>query len=260
MALTILMYTLLFGKLFPFSPFRIGFQKHESKKTIIYLQKETVFDNFNIADDLIDSIEYFHEMNFINKPEIYIFKDKSSYLRLSPSKARFCAFSNGRLFISPWAMKESRESKISMNTYLTHELSHILIFQHCNLISKFFYPKWVLEGFAVFSSNQMGIDFYPSKKETLKKISEGNFLKPEYFDTNKEKKVKFDVKYKMPFIYSEFACMINYLDMMYGREKLISYIKTLTKNSNNPKVFKKIYGFNYNEMITNFIKYAKRAS
>ncbi len=252
----LIIYTFIFGKLFPFSPFRIGFQKHELDKTIVYIQNGATFDNFNIAEDLTESIEQFHDMNFINKPEIYIFKDDTSYKRLSPSRARFCAFFNGRLFISPWALKEAEESKISMKTYLTHELSHVLIFQHCNLISKLYYPKWALEGFATYSSNQMGVDFYPSKEETLKKIAEGNFLEPEYFDTYKEKKVKLDVPYKMPFIYAEFACMINYLDVLYGREKLISFIKTLTKNSNNRQVFQKIYGINFEEMLLNFKEYA----
>ena len=100
-------YLFLFGKLFAFSPVIIGFDKHESKNAIFYTQGDSRYNDFEIIDTLIPSVESFHELNFIRKPRIFIFQDSLKYIHHSLSKARFCAFSSGRLFISPWALKEA---------------------------------------------------------------------------------------------------------------------------------------------------------
>ena len=103
----IVAYLFLFGKLFAFSPVIIGFDKHESKNAIFYTQGDSRYNDFEIIDTLIPSVESFHELNFIRKPRIFIFQDSLKYIHHSLSKARFCAFSSGRLFISPWALKEA---------------------------------------------------------------------------------------------------------------------------------------------------------
>ncbi len=46
----------------------------------------------------------------------------------------FFAFSSGRLFISPWALKEANEGKISLMTNVKHELSHVLILHHNGIV------------------------------------------------------------------------------------------------------------------------------
>lgn len=50
-------------------------------------------------------------------------------------------------------------------------------------------------------------------------------MPPEYFKTKKEDKIKPDVKYRITFMYSEFACIVDYLIEQYGKDK---YIRTHT--------------------------------
>ncbi|HRW21995.1 MAG TPA: hypothetical protein P5509_08480 [Bacteroidales bacterium] len=249
-------YIFLFGKLFPYSPIIIGFQKHETNHTIIYIQKGADFTDFSSIDTLIPTVEGFHELEFLYKPKIFVFKDSISYSRRSPSKARFCVFYNSRLFISPWALQEAKNQKIDLAIYLTHELSHSLLHQHSGIINAPKYPKWLLEGIAVYSSNQMGTSFYPSKEGTYRLIKNGNYIPPQYFKTSNEDKVSLDVPNRIPFMYSEFACIVDFLIEKYGKKKFLNYMKALIEKPNHAEVFYQIYQIEFDAVISDFKQYA----
>jgi len=250
-------YLLLFSKLFTFSPIIVGFTKYERTNTIIYVQKGADYNDFTRLDTLIPAIEKFHDLKFKQKPGIFIFRDSLSFIKRSVSKARFSAYPSGRLIISPWALKEDRQGKISLEIYVRHELSHVLIFQHKGIFAELRYPKWLLEGIAVYSTNQMGTSFYPSKDETYHDIAQGNFLPPSDFKTNGEDKVKLNVKYRIAFIYSEFACIVDYLVVSYGKDKFLLYMKSLIKSNDHDKIFKQIYGIDFNEFLINFRQFVE---
>lgn len=245
-------YLFLFSKLFTYSPIIVGFAKHERTNTIIYVQKGTDYNDFTRLDTLIPAIEKFHDLKFIQKPEIFIFRDSLSFIKRSFSKARFSAYSSGRLIISPWALKEDQQGKISLEIYVRHELSHVLIFQHKGIFAELKYPKWLLEGIAVYSTNQMGTSFYPSKDETYHDIAQGNFLPPFDFKTNREDKIKLNVKYRITFMYSEFACIVDYLIVNYGKDKFLLYLKSLIKSNDHDIIFKQIYGIDFDKFIKDF--------
>lgn len=250
--LGILLYSFLFGKLFPYSPIVIGFSENELEKIIVYVQEKAEYTDFKRIDSLIPKVEDFHELKFLRKPRIFIFKDNKSYYQRSISKARFCAFYNGDIVISPWALEEDGKGEISLEIYLTHELSHSLLHQHSGIIRSSQYPAWLLEGVAVYSSNQMGTSWYPSKDETINYIRKGNFVPPKYFKTKKEDKINLDVKYRNTFMYSEFACIVDCLIEKHGKENFLSYIKELTNNSSHDMVFKNIYGIEFDKCIQDF--------
>ncbi|MEZ4525413.1 MAG: hypothetical protein R2941_05770 [Desulfobacterales bacterium] len=245
-------YSFLFGKLFPYSPVIIGFSENELKNTAVYIQKGTEYTGLNAIDSLIPMVEDFHALKFIRKPRIFIFKDKDSYRRRSMSKARFCAFYNGDIVISPWALKEAEHNEISLEIYLKHELSHSLLHQHSGIIKASQYPAWLLEGIAVYSSGQMGTSWYPSKSETCRYIRKGNFMPPEYFKTKKEDRIKLDVKYRIPFMYSQFACIVDYLIKQYGRDKFVLYMKKLINDSKHDRVFRAVYGIDFGKFLEDF--------
>ncbi|MEJ2615604.1 MAG: hypothetical protein P8Z35_11640 [Ignavibacteriaceae bacterium] len=239
--LIIFPYQLLWGKLFPYSPVKIGFTKYELPHITIYKQNGSQEFNYKIIDSLIAGIEAFHKMSFTQKPEIIFFKNRDSYLQRNFTKARFCAYPNGTLVVSPWAVREALDGEISMKIYLKHELSHTLLYQHMDFITAYFYyPRWLLEGIAVYSSNQMGTSWYPGKDETYNYIRNGNFLPPEYFNTSDEDKIKLNMKNKIAFIYSEFGCIVDYLIENYGKEKFVLYITRLL-NSHQRIKCSKIY-------------------
>jgi predicted SprT family Zn-dependent metalloprotease len=248
----IMAYLFLWGKLFPFSPVIIGFDRHELANVIVYVQRGAVYNRFGEIAAWIPAVERFHELKFTNKPKIFIFRDRKNYLQRSTSKARFCAYSSGSLIVSPWALREAEEGKISLEIYIKHELSHILLFQHKGFLAEFRYPNWLLEGIAVYSANQMGTSFYPDKEQTLRDIKRGNFLPPRLFHTRKEDDFTLDVPNRIAFIYSEFACIVDYLVSTRGKEKFLAYMKGLFASADPDQVFRKVYGITFDDMILNF--------
>lgn len=247
-----IIYSFLFGKLFPYSPVIIGFSANETSNAVIYIQKGAKFTDFDEIDPQFPLVEKFFEMAFSNKPRIFIFKDAESYCQRSITKARFCSFYNGDIVIAPWALEEAESGKLSLDIYLRHELSHSLIHQQSGIIKAFKFPKWLHEGSAMYAANQMGTTFYPSKEKTYQYIRQGNFLPPQLYKTNQEEQIKLNVEYRIGFIFSEFACIVDYLIAQYGREKFLLYIKTLINNTNHDKAFKNIYGLEFNKCIEAF--------
>jgi len=251
-------YLFLFGKLFTYSPIIVGFTKHERTNTIIYVQKGADYNDFTKIDTLIPAIEKFHDLKFTQKPEIFIFRDSLSFIKRSFSKARFSAYPSGRLIISPWALKEDNQGIISLEIYVRHELSHVLIFQHKGILAELKYPKWLLEGIAVYSANQMGTSFYPGKDETYHAIAQGNFLPPFDFKTTREDNTKLNVKNRIPFMYSEFACIVDYLVVNYGKDKFLLYMKGLIKSDDHDEIFKQTYGLDFDKFLIDFRQFVKQ--
>lgn len=248
----LLFYLLLFWKLFPYSPIIIGFEKHELTNSVIFAQKEVSFDDFETIDTLIPPIERFHELEYVTKPKIFLFSDSISYIRHSPSKARFCVFYNGRVFVTPRALREALNGEISLEIYLTHELSHSLLHQHAGLIKASKYPEWLLEGIAVYSADQMGTSFYPSKDETYRLINSGNFMPPDLYRTKNEDTIVLEVENRIPFMYSEFACIVDCLIAEYGKGKFLTYMKSLIKSNDHDALFRQIYGVDFNAFLADF--------
>ncbi len=252
LATGIILYQLLWGKLFPFSPLAIGFSKHELPNSIICIQGGAAFNDLIGIDTLVRSVEDFPQLRFVKKPEIFVFRDSISYLQRSVSRARFCTFYDNSLVISPWALKEAEEGKISLPIYIRHELTHILMYQHMGIFNAFKYPEWLFEGIAVYNANQLGTSFYPGKDEIYRMVSKGNFMPPQFFKTSKEDTVKLEVKFRMTFMYSEFACIVDYLIVKYGKDNFLQYMKRLLQDSDHDRAFKEIYGISFGECISDF--------
>lgn len=249
----IVIYTFLFGKFFAYSPVFIGFAKHELSNVVVYIQKGIEHSDYQDFDRLTQPVEDFHQLTFTEKPKLFVFRDKESYLQRSMTKARFYAYPNGSLVISPWALQEAKEGKISLDVYLRHELSHTLLFQHMGTLQAHrYYPRWLLEGIAVYSTNQMGTSWYPSRDETYNAIRKGCFMPPQYFKTKREDEIDLDIEYRLAFMYSEFACIVDYLIGTYGKDRFLSYMKGLLNNRNHDGVFKNNYGIDFDECVQDF--------
>jgi hypothetical protein len=260
-AVVSLIYLFLWGKLFPYSPIIIGFSKHELSNSIIYVQNGSSYSELKKIDDMIPEVENFHELKFVRKPKIYIFSDKDCYLRRTVTKARFFAYPYGSMVISPLAIKEAAEGKISLEIYVRHELSHVLLLQDMSLLTAYRSPKWqwLAEGVAVYSTQQMGTSWYPGKEETLALIRKGNFMPPEFFKTRKEDQVLLNVPYRVTFMYSEFACIVDYLITMDGKEKFLDYLKRSLKNGDHAKAFKDVYGIDFNNFLLDFKEFIQHS-
>ncbi len=247
-------HTFMLGKLFPYSPIITGFEKHELPHVIVYIQNSNQFTNFDWVDSLVPGVEDFHDLYFKSKPKIFFFADSSTYFRRTPSKARMCAYYNGAITISPWAQVEDSEGKISLHIYLRHELSHALLFKNMSLWRAMHYPKWLLEGIATYSADQMGSWPYPGKEETYAMIRQGNWMPPFYYSTGKEKSIPLSMDFRQTFMYSQFACIVDDLVNSYGQEKFLQYMKELMRNGDHDAVFKNVFAADFESYLENLKK------
>ena len=222
----VLLYLFLFGGLFPFSPVAFGFQKYEQDNTIVYIQNGSTFQDYQVIDFYLESVEVSHHLKFSEKPKIFIFSDENSYLKRARTNARFIAYPakfNGFSLGNWW---------IARRNYFTgnipkHELSHILLNQNMGLIADIRYPKWLMEGIAMYTAEQMGTSIYPSKSQVYELIREGNYFPPQFYKTNQEEDIQLNVENRITFLYSEFACIVDYLIERYGEEKFHQYMTGL---------------------------------
>jgi len=253
----LLLYLFLFGGLFPFSPVAFGFQKYEQENTIIYIQNGSTFQDYQVIDFYLESVEVSHHLKFSEKPKIFIFSDENSYLKRARTNARFIAYPDRSLMASPWAIEEAQEGAISLEIYLKHELSHILLNQNMGFIADLRYPKWLMEGIAMYTAEQMGTSIYPSKSQVYSLIREGNYFPPQFYKTSQEEDIQLNVENKIGFLYSEFACIVDYLIERYGEEKFHHYMTGLFTNTNHDVVFKKIFNIAFSEFQIEFVEYVK---
>lgn len=55
-------------------------------------------------------------------------------------------------------------------------------------------------------------------------------------------------------MYSEFACIVDYLITKYGKDKFLLYMKTLIRGNNHNEIFKNIFGVDCDESIAEFLQ------
>jgi hypothetical protein len=58
-------------------------------------------------------------------------------------------------------------------------------------------------------------------------------------------------------MYSEFGCIVDYLFTNYGKTKFLSYMKSLLNDNDHDKIFKQIYGIDFNEFLVDFRQFVE---
>lgn len=252
----ILVYQLLYGRLFPLSPFVTGFNKQEYQRAIIYYQSADI-SRFGSIDSLVQAMEQSHQLTFGRKVEIFICDTDRQYHSYTGANARFITMPiYGRIFVSARAADDYQNLRIYLDTYLKHELSHSLLYQNMSLFHSLQYPGWFMEGLATYSAGQMGVDGYLTPRETAAKIREGYFVEPKDWGTllsSKGKSVKeCPLENKYQFIYSEFGLIIQDLIQSCGEEKFSEFLKKSLQNKNFYELFQESYGKDFDSYIKNF--------
>jgi len=248
-----ILYHLFWGKLFAFAPFPPGFSKREAAGAEVYVQRGAAFDQPAVLEACLADVEKTHGLSFLRKPKIFFFRRDRDYLRRTVTRARFFAYPNGVVVCSPWGMREAAEGRISLEIYLKHELSHVLLFQHMGIVrASFSFPKWLLEGVAVLRSGQMGTSWYPDRAETLRQIGRGNFLPPADFGKKRGDRVRLDVPNRSAFVYSEFACLVGRMIDVYGEAKFGEYLGWMMAGGRPGDVFREVFGAEFDAFIKDF--------
>lgn len=250
-------YHLLWGRLAPFSPIVAGFDRRESPGAVVYSHNGAPIPGPGVIDRLVDRVEAWHGLKFPAKPQILFCRSDREYGRITGHRARFVAFpGQGRLYVSAHALLEANEGRIHLDVYLAHELSHVLLYQNMSFRRALSYPGWLLEGVAVRSSDQMGVDGYYTKEATLAAIGQGYFVPPDDWGTilRKQKTSIRDLplENKMWFIYAEFGCLVDRLIENYGRDAFLRFLRATLNERDVPGAFRRVFGVGFGEFLGSF--------
>lgn len=164
-------------------------------------------------DKAMKELKDFYGVNWVrNTPIIYLVDSRESFDAVSGHKTKDWAVGqtlNGMklLLLSPESYeKESSHHIYSDQEYsslIKHELSHLFY----NIFSKGKGPRWLDEGFAIYTSNQLSV------KKRPKEFS--SFI-GYYSDGGKG-------------VYSESGFVVEGLIKKFGKEKVINFLKVLPK-------------------------------
>lgn len=250
-------HSLLWGRLAPISPVVVGFDRRVSPKAIVYFHRGTPIPEADTVDGLIERAEAWHKLRFRAKPQIVICRSDREYGRFTGHAARFKVFPvYGRLFVSSRAVRDAAAGRIHLDVYLAHELSHSLLYQNMSAWRALSYPGWLLEGVAVRSSGQMGIDGYYTKDATFEAIQRGLFVPPDDWGTilrGQRKSVgDLPLENKMWFIYSEFGCLVDRLIENHGEDRFLRFLKETLSSGNYRRLFEQTFGIPFDEFLGSF--------
>jgi hypothetical protein len=251
------LYELLFGRLFPFSPLAVGFLRQDYGNIRVYHHGQPEASQLSYLIEVAAIEEAYHGMAFRSKPHIVFCATDREYRRLSGGTARFIAL-NGRLFVSARAQKEARQGKIVLRTYLTHELSHCLLQQHTSIWAMLWMPKWLLEGTAMDCAAQVGVGVYPTRSAVYDAVAHGVFCEPEDFGSflqvEKGTAISCPIENKTAFFYSEFGCLVDYFRSQHGAPRYQAFLKQVLQDhaSNVDRSFETIYGIKFSDEVARF--------
>ena len=250
-------YELLLGRLFPFSPVVVGFSRQAYGQAVVYHHQQPESSQLSYLDDLVVDEEKYHGMPFRWKPEIFLCRDDGEFQRLSGGKARFNAI-NGRLFVSQRAQEDARQGRIDLRTYLTHEMSHCLLQQHMSFLRQLKMPRWLLEGTAMDCAGQVGVGVYPPKAIVYDAVARSVFCEPADFGTalNGEKgtAISCPITNKTAFFYSEFGCIVDFIRSSHGAQRYQAFLKDVVEGHpfDVERSFETVYGTTFGEEIARF--------
>lgn len=247
LVVALLLYSFLWGSLEAFSPVMRGFQHQDSERARLHFHAGADLSLFRKIDDVIERVEAAHGLHFTRRVDVLVCDSDAEHKRLAHTGARFCALPGyGRLSVSKRAQEDAKAGRIHLDVYLAHELSHSLLFQNTSLLRGALLPDWFLEGLAVYSAKQRGVDGYNTRGEVRERIREGHFLRPSDFVVKPWTTTKayqaFELPNKYLFLYAEMACFIEDLIQTSGEEKFQRLEHGLLEGRNGSACFAAVYG------------------
>lgn len=120
----------------------------------------------------VDTVQSRHLAVFPDKIRIYVCKSPESFREMTGRDVSALCFRRS-IFLSPRLLDNPRWIK----AYVTHELSHLLIYQKIGGYAYLGVPSWFLEGLATLVSDGGGAQKV-SESEARKAIKSGNHFKP----------------------------------------------------------------------------------
>ena len=149
------------------------FIAHSKDPRVVYESGAEIFAD-SVAAILTQSIQKVENRQyrfFVEPVRVYVCATEESFYKLSDARVK--AFVNNKLLLSPRLMDEPEY----IHLYLTHELSHLHLYQQLGLLNFRKLPTWFKEGLATFVSDGGGAQTV-SEDEAVKSITDGKHFIP----------------------------------------------------------------------------------
>ncbi len=235
----VLLYAVLFGPLFAFSPVKFGFNELSLARCSVFYPLGTTPDPaYAKLDDLIGEVEKFHRLSFSRRVRVMVCASDSQYGRFSraggsastmPTGTVICVrpsiaattyppsldHRDGRLKLLPPSNPANRD----LQSFLKHELSHAILYQNTTLWKAAKIKRWVEEGLAIYSGNSA--HYYGGKD--LQTLAIGDKFWFDLLDEDAEP-VGIPADIKHYFSYGLYGSFVAFLIETYGDEKVLTFI------------------------------------
>ena len=239
-------YHLLFGRLFPWSPIQLGFKRvHFAGAVVILPQKAALPEELENIADVLAETEQFHQLQFQKPVKVVLPETHTQHTRFSSARALACALQSGTVvFLSPNIPRENRNRA----DLLKHELSHALLFQHAGLIGSFRLPEWFREGIAIYYGNPR--DGFVGEAFSKAAVDDEYFFN---ILNAKEEIRKIPLNHRYRFLHSEYRCFMEYLVEMYDIDTVREYMKALLKAPEEERpLFRQVFDVQLQEVLDTF--------
>jgi hypothetical protein len=257
--ITAISYMSLWGRLVPYSPLVVGFERKTFEQATIYYHHGQILpEAIDSVCEFMSDLESLHALTYQRKVDVLFCSSEDEEKRFGGTTVRAITYAPyGRILISEKLRRESCAGDKPFADFLKHELTHSLIDQNISVYRLLrFFPSWLNEGLAVCSANQFGRGGYCSREEVIVLLRQGHFYKPEWFAgplrrTPEEAKA-FPVEDRMYFAYSEYGMIVDDLIRTYGRERFQKYLHALLRTGSHDEVFQQSFGLPFDQYLEAF--------
>ena len=246
----VLLLAFPYGPLFPWSPWKPGYEHLALQRVDIYWPKgSTLPDAYRQIDDLIAQTERFEQLECTKRITVVECGTWSQFRRLMPhlgsSAVGAATFATGaQIYVTP----KLDEKKLDHREFLLHELGHALINQHQSLYHAFQFAKidWLAEGISVANGKQksylsLGEVWARAAKEPL-----GPVIDP-------DRRGELHGPLDMRFAYPVWRYFNEYLMTRYGRNTYQRFLMAVASNPSGWRTqFEPIFGRPFGDEIETF--------
>ncbi len=233
----------------PLLPWAPGFQRVASDRAVVFYHPAERAAALGVARRLaavVAGAESFHGLRFRFPPEVFLPDSEAEYRRLTGGVARFRALPvRGRVFLSPRARRQSARGEIHLDTYLRHELSHALLYQHLGWSGLLGLAPWFEEGLATLSAQQMGVDGYFDRPRVLAWWRLGRAVPPSQYASRFEDSpavAALPDDRRFLFLFAQYAILVDELVVVGGRPRFQDLLDRVLRGEDLNDAFRAEYG------------------
>ena len=156
-------------------------------------------------------VEKTHGQAFLDMPPVYVCHTDCIDTFVPGGKDVTAAHFGNAVFMNDERMRErEKDYNASVENFLTHELAHVLLYQHAGALAYMRVPSWFREGLAVSVSNGAGAEACTAK-EAAQHIVAGSAFDPAEEGSVFRDKTAWAYALKPAVFYREAGLFVDYL-------------------------------------------------